>query len=137
MAPLLGNESANIPWEEWQSFKDQENISVGKQEFLSVEKVVYFPWWFHWIFFSKLKESFWLQEDTREVTLIPKSWKVLKTQKIYSREKIKISLVFLCLVHHHLKILILIQNGKLMLGKVCWGPNPSLNLRILSSILKG
>ena len=37
LAPLLGNESENIPWEERQSFKDQEKISVGKQEFLSVE----------------------------------------------------------------------------------------------------
>ena len=28
-------------------FEDQEKISVGKQEFLSVEKVVYLPWRFH------------------------------------------------------------------------------------------
>ena len=60
LVPFPGNESENLPWEERQSFKDQEKISVGKQEFLSVEKVVYFPWRFHCKTFSNLKESFWI-----------------------------------------------------------------------------
>ena len=38
LTPSLGNESANLPWEERQSCKDQENISVGKHEFFVSEE---------------------------------------------------------------------------------------------------
>ena len=35
-----------IPGRNDKVYKDQENISMGKQEFLSVKKVVYLPWRF-------------------------------------------------------------------------------------------
>ena len=38
-----------------------------------------FTWRLHREACSELKESFCLREDTREVTMIPKSWKILKT----------------------------------------------------------
>ena len=61
----------------------------GQTGILSAEEVVYFPWQIHCKTFLEPKESFWLREDTHEVTLIPKSWKVLETQKSYLKEKIK------------------------------------------------
>ena len=103
-----------------------EKYFCGQTGILSRRKVVYLPWWLHCKTSSELKESFWLREDTHKVTLIPKYWKVLKTQKSYLREKIKKSLIFLCSVHHHHKIPILIQNGKLILQRTCWGLNLNL-----------
>ena len=66
----------------------KENF-YGQTGIFNSKKVVFLSWRLHCKTSSELKESFWLREDTREVTLIPKSWKVSKTQKIYLREKIK------------------------------------------------
>ena len=86
LAPFPGTRMSISALGERQSWR---KISVGKQEFWKVKKVVYLPWRLHCEVFQNLKKKFWLREDTHEVTLIPKYWKVLKIQKSCLREKIK------------------------------------------------
>ena len=69
MAPLPGNEIAYLPWE---NDRVEEIFLWANRNFI-IRKVVYFPWQLHCEACSELKESFWLREDIREVTLIPKS----------------------------------------------------------------
>ena len=64
-------------------------ISVGNRNPEKKKRLYICPGDFTVKLFQNLRKTFWLQEDAREVTLIPKSWKVLKIQKSCLEEKIK------------------------------------------------
>ena len=70
-------------------YKDQENISVDKQEFLLVKKDVHLPWRFQFKIISRFQKTSWLQKDTHEVILILNFYEVWRIQKNYLRKKTK------------------------------------------------